>query len=118
MKHKFIHILGINHLRMVGVAKSDGKAYDFYIMNYKGYRPPQDDEELKQCIDRAKRYYDDCELFGICSPFEGSNSCGSRIRDSNRYFPRDLLPSQLHFLDCFLLHSEALAQENVQRKVC
>ena len=64
MKHKFIHILGINHLRMVGVAKSDGKAYDFYIMNYKGYRPPQDDEELKHCIDRAKRYYDDCVLFG------------------------------------------------------
>lgn len=33
-------------------------------MNYKGYRPPKTEDELQQCINVAKLYYDDCELFG------------------------------------------------------
>lgn len=64
MKHKFIHIIGINHLRVVGVCKETGKAADFYFLNYKGYRPPKTDEELQDCINKAKSYYTDCENFG------------------------------------------------------
>ena len=62
--NKYIQILGINHLRLVGIAKDTGEAFDFYIYNYGGYRPPQTRDELLACIKKAKKYYDDCYEYG------------------------------------------------------
>lgn len=62
--NKFLEILGINHKRFVGIAKDNGKAYDFYILNVGGYRPPKTPEEKQACLQAAQNYYDDCRRYG------------------------------------------------------
>lgn len=60
MKNCYLQVLGINHRRFVGIAKSEGKAYDFYEMNLEGYRPPQNKEEIENCYRVAEIYYNGC----------------------------------------------------------
>ena len=56
----FYLINGINHERFVGIAKDDGKAYDFYMLNYSGYRYPETEEEKAACLKKAEEYYNIC----------------------------------------------------------
>lgn len=61
MTKSFLKVQGINHDRFVGISKDDGKAYDFYILNIGGYRPPQTVEEKAACKDRAFDYWLECD---------------------------------------------------------
>lgn len=63
MNNKFLKILGLDHKRFVGIAKDNGKAYDFYILNIGGYRPPETPEEKQACLLAAHNYYNDCRRF-------------------------------------------------------
>lgn len=62
----YFKIGGIDHDRYVGIAKNDGKAYDFYILNIGGYRPAETQEEIEDCEKAGKTYYQDCKKI---SPF-------------------------------------------------
>lgn len=61
MTKSFLKVQGINHDRFVGISKDDGKAYDFYILNIGGYRPPQSEVEKAACYDKAFDYWLDCD---------------------------------------------------------
>lgn len=68
--NNYLQVLGINHLRLVGILKGTREAYDFYIFNHEGYRPPETPEELQACIKTAKKYYDACDEYGTATnPF-------------------------------------------------
>lgn len=56
----FYLINGINHDRFVGIAKDDGKAYDFYMLNVDGYRYPETEQEKAECLKKAQEYYNTC----------------------------------------------------------
>ena len=62
-------IIGIDHPRIVGIDKKDGKAYAFNPQNKTGYREPKNAEEEAQMLLCGKEYYDICETktmpFGI-----------------------------------------------------
>lgn len=60
----FYRILGINHKRYVGICKADGKAYDFYLANIGGYRPPENEDEINDCQQVAMWYQADCDKYG------------------------------------------------------
>lgn len=67
MTKKYFKIEGIDHDRYVGIAKNDGKAYDFYILNIGGYRPAETSEEVADCEKVGKEYYNVCRQLGAFS---------------------------------------------------
>lgn len=61
----FYKILGINHVRYVGISKGDGRAYDFFIDDLDSYRPAETQDEINDCQMVAMWYQADCQRLGI-----------------------------------------------------
>lgn len=60
----YYRIAGINHHRYVGIAKDNGKAYDFYLANIDGYREPQTADEMADCQRAGQEYWNECNKWG------------------------------------------------------
>ena len=56
----FLVVEGINHLRLVGICKSNDIAFDFDKMNIGGYREPITEKEIEECKKVARQYYNAC----------------------------------------------------------